>query len=211
MKRRLNLMMRSTRPMVPRPRPAHLLRNLSLAQATTLPRAKIPMGGASVTVPVLKLVGLMWLLVSVQRGSTSRLRDRTALYRIVEAVGRWSMIDIFMLSILVALVRLGAIAKECRHAAHADDAPAFHVRDVMHTARRTRPSVGQSLDEDVALRRDLLAQRRGRLPGKVRLGVARRRDAHLAQALIHAIEEYLARRLGDVHDAHAQEIGRAHV
>ena len=65
---------------------------------------------ASVTVPVLKLVGLMWLLVSVQRGSTWRLRDRTALYRIVEAVGRWSMIDIFMLSILVALVRLGAIA-----------------------------------------------------------------------------------------------------
>jgi paraquat-inducible protein A len=65
---------------------------------------------ASVTVPVLKLVGLIWLLVSVQRGSTWRLRDRTALYRIVEAVGRWSMIDIFMLSILVALVRLGAIA-----------------------------------------------------------------------------------------------------
>jgi paraquat-inducible protein A len=65
---------------------------------------------ASVTVPVLKLIGLMTLLVSVQRGSTWRLRDRTALYRIVEAVGRWSMIDIFMLSILVALVRLGAIA-----------------------------------------------------------------------------------------------------
>jgi paraquat-inducible protein A len=65
---------------------------------------------ASVTVPVLKLVGLIWLLVSVQRGSTSRLRDRTRLYRIVEAVGRWSMIDIFMLSILVALVRLGSIA-----------------------------------------------------------------------------------------------------
>jgi len=65
---------------------------------------------ASVAVPVLKLVGLVSLLVSVQRGSTRRLRDRTALYRIVEAVGRWSMIDIFMLSILVALVRLDAIA-----------------------------------------------------------------------------------------------------
>lgn len=65
---------------------------------------------ASITVPVLKLVGLFGLLVSVQRRSTWRIRDRTMLYRIVEAVGRWSMIDIFMLSILVALVRLGAIA-----------------------------------------------------------------------------------------------------
>lgn len=65
---------------------------------------------ASITVPVLKLIGLFSLLVSVRRGSRWRLRDRTMLYRIVEAVGRWSMIDIFMLSILVALVRLGAIA-----------------------------------------------------------------------------------------------------
>ncbi|MEO8605903.1 MAG: paraquat-inducible protein A [bacterium] len=65
---------------------------------------------ASITVPVLKLVGLTYLLISVQRGSGAQLRRRTTLYRIVEAVGRWSMIDIFMLSILVALVRLGAIA-----------------------------------------------------------------------------------------------------
>jgi paraquat-inducible protein A len=65
---------------------------------------------ASVVVPMLKLVGLIILLVSVQRGARSRLRDRTVLYRIVEAVGRWSMIDIFMLSILVALVRLGSLA-----------------------------------------------------------------------------------------------------
>lgn len=65
---------------------------------------------ASITVPVLKLFGLFYLLISVQRRSTTRLRDRTLLYRIVEAVGRWSMIDIFMLSILVALVRLGSIA-----------------------------------------------------------------------------------------------------
>jgi paraquat-inducible protein A len=49
-------------------------------------------------------------LVTTQRGSRWRLADRTALYRIVEMVGRWSMIDIFMLSILVALVRFGTIA-----------------------------------------------------------------------------------------------------
>jgi paraquat-inducible protein A len=65
---------------------------------------------ASVTVPVLKLIGLMFLLVTTQRGTRWRLRDRTVLYRIVETIGRWSMIDIFMLSILAGLVRLGSIA-----------------------------------------------------------------------------------------------------
>ncbi|MDJ0949723.1 MAG: paraquat-inducible protein A [Alphaproteobacteria bacterium] len=65
---------------------------------------------ASVTVPVMKLLGMSYLLISVQRGSHWRPRDRTLLYRIVEAVGRWSMIDIFMISILVALVKLGSIA-----------------------------------------------------------------------------------------------------
>ena len=65
---------------------------------------------ASVTVPMPKLAGLSFLLISVQRRSSWRRRDRTRLYRIIEGVGRWSMIDIFMISILVALVKLGAIA-----------------------------------------------------------------------------------------------------
>ncbi len=64
---------------------------------------------ASVAVPMLKLVGLGLLLISVQRGWTARLRDRTVLYRIVRWIGRWSMIDIFMDSILVALVQFGGI------------------------------------------------------------------------------------------------------
>lgn len=65
---------------------------------------------ASVAVPVMKLVCLVYLLVSVQRRSHWRPRDRTLLYRVVEAVGRWSMVDIFMISILVALVSLGSLA-----------------------------------------------------------------------------------------------------
>ncbi len=66
---------------------------------------------ASITVPVLKLIGLVLLLVSVQRGWLARARDRTLLYRIIEQVGRWSMIDVFMISILVVLVDLGEIAR----------------------------------------------------------------------------------------------------
>jgi len=65
---------------------------------------------ASITVPVLKLLGLIFLMLSVRFRSRWRLKDRTLLYRIVDAVGRWSMIDVFMLSILVALVRIGSIA-----------------------------------------------------------------------------------------------------
>ncbi len=64
---------------------------------------------ASVMVPMLKLLGLIILLLSTQLGSTRRLRDRTVLYRIVYAIGRWSMIDIFMESILVALVQFGSL------------------------------------------------------------------------------------------------------
>ena len=65
---------------------------------------------ASIMVPVLKLIGLSFLLISVQRGSIARLRDRTCLFRIIEQVGRWSMIDVFMIGILTALVNFGSIA-----------------------------------------------------------------------------------------------------
>jgi len=64
---------------------------------------------ASICVPMLKLVGLTALLASVHWRRRDRLRDRTVLYRIVDSIGRWSMIDIFMESILVALVQFGAL------------------------------------------------------------------------------------------------------
>jgi paraquat-inducible protein A len=65
---------------------------------------------ASVVVPLLKLVALSFLLISVQRRSEWRPADRTRLYRITEAVGRWSMVDIYVVTILVALVHLGSLA-----------------------------------------------------------------------------------------------------
>jgi paraquat-inducible protein A len=65
---------------------------------------------ASIFVPVLKLVCLTFLLISVQRRSSWRPVERTRLYRITEAIGRWSMVDIFAITILVALVRLGNLA-----------------------------------------------------------------------------------------------------
>lgn len=65
---------------------------------------------ASVIVPVAKIVSLSWLVVSVRRRSRWRPRDRAATYRIVELVGRWSMVDVYVVTILVALVHLGTLA-----------------------------------------------------------------------------------------------------
>ena len=65
---------------------------------------------ASIMVPMAKVTGMIYLLLSVQRKSRWRPKDRTVLYRVTEVIGRWSMIDIFMISILVALVNLQAIA-----------------------------------------------------------------------------------------------------
>ncbi len=65
---------------------------------------------ASIFIPVLKLLILSFLVISVQRHSGWRPKDRTRLYRIVETIGRWSMVDVFVVTILVALVHLGALA-----------------------------------------------------------------------------------------------------
>jgi paraquat-inducible protein A len=65
---------------------------------------------ASIIVPMMKLLILVYLLISVQKKSEWRRIDRARMYRITEFVGRWSMVDIYVVTILVALVNLGAIA-----------------------------------------------------------------------------------------------------
>jgi paraquat-inducible protein A len=65
---------------------------------------------ASIFVPFAKLLILIFLLLSVQFRSTWKPRDRTVLYRLTELVGRWSMVDIYVVTILGALVKLGAVA-----------------------------------------------------------------------------------------------------
>jgi paraquat-inducible protein A len=50
------------------------------------------------------------LLISVQRKSAWQLRRRTELYRLIELIGRWSMLDIYVVALLVALVRLQTVA-----------------------------------------------------------------------------------------------------
>ena len=61
---------------------------------------------ASVMIPLGKLVALAYLLITVQRGSIKNDHERTRLYRMVEFIGRWSMLDVFVDTFTVALVQL---------------------------------------------------------------------------------------------------------
>jgi len=61
-------------------------------------------------VPLLKILALGLLVWTSARRSRAHRLARARLYRVVEFVGRWSMLDIFAVTLLVALVRMGRLA-----------------------------------------------------------------------------------------------------
>ncbi|HEY6039206.1 MAG TPA: paraquat-inducible protein A [Kofleriaceae bacterium] len=65
---------------------------------------------ASILVPLTKLIVLGFLLVTSSRRSTWRPRVRTRMYRALEVIGHWSMLDVFVVSLLTAVVQLGRFA-----------------------------------------------------------------------------------------------------
>jgi paraquat-inducible protein A len=65
---------------------------------------------ASITVPLLKIIALTVLVMTAQRRTAWRPHERTRLYRVIELVGRWSMLDIYVVTVLVALVHLQGLA-----------------------------------------------------------------------------------------------------
>ncbi len=65
---------------------------------------------ASICVPCLKVVGLAIMVFTTHFRLSGGLLDRTRLFRIIDFIGRWSMIDVFMISILVAIVHFGFLA-----------------------------------------------------------------------------------------------------
>lgn len=64
---------------------------------------------ASIAIPLLKLFGLLFLVLTA-RVDRARLRNRTHLYKFIDAIGPWAMLDVFLLAVLVALVKLGDLA-----------------------------------------------------------------------------------------------------
>jgi paraquat-inducible protein A len=66
---------------------------------------------ASILVPLLKLGALGFLVVSASLGSAWRPRARTKLFRALEVIGHWSMLDVFVVALLTAVVQLGQFAR----------------------------------------------------------------------------------------------------
>ncbi len=62
---------------------------------------------ASIMIPLIKLIGLTWLLWSVHHHSGRRLRRKTRIYRFIEEIGRWSNIDVFTIAIFLPIMQLG--------------------------------------------------------------------------------------------------------
>ncbi len=65
---------------------------------------------ASFLVPLLKLAGLGWLVVAVWRGGEGQSRRLTRVYGLIDFIGRWSMLDVFLVAFLCGAVRFGALA-----------------------------------------------------------------------------------------------------
>jgi paraquat-inducible protein A len=65
---------------------------------------------ASIIIPIFKLLGLFFLVIVTKAKSTKWRQQRTWVYKSIEVIGPWAMLDVFLLSILVALVKLQQIA-----------------------------------------------------------------------------------------------------
>ena len=65
---------------------------------------------ASVFVPMAKMIAIAYILIMVQRGSARLQIENTRLYMLAELMGKWSMVDVFVVALLAALVQLGELA-----------------------------------------------------------------------------------------------------
>ncbi|HEV2431554.1 MAG TPA: paraquat-inducible protein A [Burkholderiales bacterium] len=66
---------------------------------------------ASMVIPLVKLAGLFALVLTARMGWSRHLRERTWLYKFIDAIGPWAMLDVFLLAVLVALVKLSSWAQ----------------------------------------------------------------------------------------------------
>jgi len=83
---------------------------LELVQNDLWPLAIIVFS-ASIILPLLKLCGLTWMLLATHLRSPRLLVGRTRFYRMIDVVGRWSNIDVFAVSVLIAALRFGALTE----------------------------------------------------------------------------------------------------
>ena len=65
---------------------------------------------ASILIPILKMLALIWLCLAAAGKTHTSPKNLARLYHVTELVGRWSMVDVFVVAILVALVQVGALS-----------------------------------------------------------------------------------------------------
>lgn len=65
---------------------------------------------ASILIPLVKLVGMFYLVLMEKFGSARRRRERMWIHRIIDVIGPWAMLDVFLAAVLVALVKLEHLA-----------------------------------------------------------------------------------------------------
>jgi paraquat-inducible protein A len=82
---------------------------LSLLQSGSWPIAVLVFV-ASIVVPLLKIIALSVVVFAAWRGNKRRRLQRAELYRLVEYIGRWSMLDVYAIALLVALVQIQSLA-----------------------------------------------------------------------------------------------------
>ncbi|HUQ77155.1 MAG TPA: paraquat-inducible protein A [Burkholderiales bacterium] len=66
---------------------------------------------ASILIPLIKLLGLLFLVWSVKFGRDRRMRGRSRIYKFIDVIGPWAMLDVFLVAILVALVKMGDLGR----------------------------------------------------------------------------------------------------
>lgn len=64
---------------------------------------------ASIVIPFLKLFMLSWFFISIHNRSTNLLRLKTHAYRIIKAIGRWSHVDVFTVTVFLPLMHLSGL------------------------------------------------------------------------------------------------------
>jgi paraquat-inducible protein A len=65
---------------------------------------------ASILIPLFKLLGLFFLVLLAKTKSTRWQRERTRIYQFIDVIGPWAMLDVFLLAVLVAVVKLEQLA-----------------------------------------------------------------------------------------------------
>ncbi|MBE8215071.1 MAG: paraquat-inducible membrane protein A [Endozoicomonadaceae bacterium] len=64
---------------------------------------------ASIVIPIFKIISMLWLIIAVKWSSARYIKHHMRLYRFIERIGRWSMLDIFVISVMLTLLNVSPL------------------------------------------------------------------------------------------------------